>query len=100
MTFSWNEASDYCFKEVKEVLSSLSPIAPPNWEQVFFVNPSVGEDTLGSLLMQKDKKVSFVQPIYFASKIILSAKKRYNSSKKMVLALISVTRLDRHPWLV
>ena len=58
-TFSWDEASEQCFKEVKEVLSSLPTIAPPNWEQVFFVNPSVGEDTLGALLMQKDETLSF-----------------------------------------
>ena len=55
-TFSWDEASEQCFKEVKEVLSSLPTIAPPNWEQVFFVNLSIGEDTLGALLMQKDEK--------------------------------------------
>ena len=59
-TFYWDEASEQCFKEVKEVLSSLPTIAPPNWEQVFFVNLSIGEDTLGALLMQKDKKSSFM----------------------------------------
>ena len=70
------------------MLSSLPTIAPPNWEQVFFVNPSIGEDTLGALLMQKDEKSSFMQPIYFVSKIMTSAEKDYNSSEKMVLALM------------
>ena len=85
-TFSWDGASERCFKEVKEVLSSLPSIAPSKWEQLFFGN--VGEDTLGSLLMQKDEKLSFMQPIYFASKIMTGAKKGYNNSKRLVLALM------------
>ena len=70
------------------MLSSLPTIAPPNWEQVFFVNPSIEEDTLGALLMQKDEKSSFMQPIYFVSRIMTGAEKNYNSSEKMVLALM------------
>ena len=50
-TFSWDEVSKQRFREVKQVLSSLPTIAPPNWEEIFYVNPSVGDDTLGSLLM-------------------------------------------------
>ena len=73
---------------MKEVLSSLPTIALPNWEQFSFFNPSVGEDTLGALLMQKDEKFSFMQPIYFASRIMTGAKKGYNSSERMVLALM------------
>ena len=87
-TFSWDEASEQCFKEVKEVLSSLPTIAPPNWEQVFFVNPSPGEDTLGALLMQKDKKSSFMRPIYFSSRMMTGAEKGFSSSEKVILALI------------
>ena len=78
-----------CFKEVKNVLSSLPTIASPNWEQIFFVIPSVGEDTLGVLLMQKDKKTSFMRPIYFANRMMTGAKKGYNiSSDYMVLVIM------------
>ena len=87
-TFSWNEESEQCFKEVKKVFSFLPTIAPPNWEQVFFVNPSVGEDTLGALLMQKDEKSSFMRPIYFSSKMMTGTEKGFSSSKKVILALM------------
>ena len=73
---------------MKEVLSSLPTIAPPNWEQVFFVNPSVGEDTLGALLMQKDEKSSFLRPIYFSNRMMTSIEKGFNSSEKVILALM------------
>ena len=65
------------------MLSSLPTIAPPNWEQVFVVNPSVGEDTLQALLMQKDGKLSFMQPIYFANRIMTSTGKGYSNSEQM-----------------
>ena len=73
---------------MKEVLSSLPTIGPPNWEQVFFVNPSVGEDNLGALFMQKDKKSSFMRPIYFSSGMMTGAEKGFSSSEKVILALM------------
>ena len=41
---------------MKRVLSSLPTILPPVWDQPFFVNPSVGSDSLGAILLQKDPK--------------------------------------------
>ena len=45
--------------------------------------------------MQKDAKLSFMQPIYFASRIMTGAEKDYNSSEKMVLALMFAMRKFR-----
>ena len=67
------------FKEAKQVLPSLPTIAPPNWEQTFYVKPSMGDDTLGSILMQKDEKSSFMRPIYFASRMTIEVEKGYNA---------------------
>ena len=87
-TFLWDEASRQRFREVSQVLSSLPTIAPPNWEEIFYVNPSVGDDTLGALLMQKDEKSSFMRPIHFANRMMTSAEKGYNQSEQMFLSLM------------
>ena len=50
----------------------------------------MGEDTLGALLMQKDKKSSFVLPIFFATKVMTGSKKGYNGSDHMDLAWMFV----------
>ena len=71
------------------MLSSLPIIAPPNWEQVFFVNLSV-KDTLGALLMKKDEMSSLMRPIYFSSRMMTGAKKGFNNNEKVILALMFV----------
>ena len=58
--FTWSEESEERFKEVKEVLCSFLTITPPTWNEDFYVKPSVGMDTLGAILMQKDPKTAFM----------------------------------------
>ena len=56
-------------------------------------NPSVGDDTLGAILMQNDEKPLIMQPIYFANRMMTSVEKGYNHSEQMFLALmISMTK--------
>ena len=40
---------------MKEVLGAMLAMQAPNWEEVFYVNPSVGEDAIGAMLLQKGK---------------------------------------------
>ena len=51
------------------------------------MNPSVGIDTLGLVLMQKDSKTLHMRPIYFASRGMNPSKKGYTTIEQMVLAL-------------
>ena len=69
-------------------MSSLPTIASPIKEQIFYVNPSVGDDTLGETLMKKDDKSSFMWPIYFAMRMMERDEKGYNVSEQVVFALI------------
>ena len=50
-TLVWAEESEATFQEIKKVLGSLPTILPPIWDQPFFVNPSVGSDSLGAILL-------------------------------------------------
>ena len=47
----WYEQSEEYFFEVKKVLSTFPIIMPPSWKQEFFVNPSVGADSIGAVLL-------------------------------------------------
>lgn len=87
-TLVWDEGSENTFQEIKRVLSSLPTILPPIWDQPFFVNPSVGSDSLGVILLQKDPKTALIRPVYFASRMMKAAKKEYTPVEKMVLALM------------
>ncbi|MCO5587232.1 hypothetical protein L7F22_041179 [Adiantum nelumboides] len=85
-TFSWSEENEQQFGEVKDILSSLPTIAPPKWEETFYVNPSVGGDSIGAILMQNDD--SFMRPIYFISRVMTTAEKDYTAGEHMVMALM------------
>ena len=41
----------------------------PDWEQGFYVNPSVGEDAIGAMLLQKGKGSQYMRPVYCASRV-------------------------------
>lgn len=87
-SFTWEAESEQRFVEVKEILGSLSTISPPCWDQDFYVCPSVGADTLGAILMQKDVKASYMRPIYFSSGIMTTAEKGYTPIEQLMLALM------------
>ncbi|MCO5560544.1 hypothetical protein L7F22_014159 [Adiantum nelumboides] len=87
-TFSWSEENEQQFNEIKELLSSLPTIAPPRWEETFYVNPSVGSDSIGAVLMQKGGETSFMRPIYFVSRVMTPLEKDYIAIEQMVMALM------------
>ena len=74
------------------MLSSLPIVKPPRWGETFYVCPSIGEDAIGVVLLQKDDKTSYMQPIYFSSKTMTLSKRGYSDVEKMMFALIFATR--------
>ena len=73
----WNDECTERFEEVKSILSSLPTILPPCWEQEFFVNPSVGLESIGAVLLQKDAKIGIMRPVYFISRVMKATEKNY-----------------------
>ena len=59
------------FQNVKEIIGAMPAMQAPNWEQVFYVNPSVGEDAIGAMLLQKGKGSQYMRPVYCASRVKL-----------------------------
>ena len=57
------------FPNVKEVLGAMRAMQAPDWEQVFYVNPLVGEDAIGEMLLQKGKGNQYMKPMYCASRV-------------------------------
>ena len=66
-TLIWSEESEESFQEIRTVLSSLPTLLPPLWDHPFFVNPSVGSESIGAILLQKGPKTVLMRPVYFVS---------------------------------
>ena len=86
----WEEESEESFQEIKRVLSSLPTLLPPIWDQPFFVNPSVGSESIGAILLQKDPKTLLMRPMYFVSRVMKPTE--YSAVEKMGLALMFATQ--------
>ena len=83
----WSEECESTFQNVKEVLGSLPTMKVLDFEHDFFVNPSMGEDAIGAMLLQKGKRSHYMRPIYCASQVKLP---REHSFFEVELVLASV----------
>ena len=54
---------------VKEVLGAMQTMQDPKWQQVFYINPSFREDSIGSMLLQRGKGSQYKSPIYCESRV-------------------------------
>ena len=52
---------------MKEVFGAMPSMQAPNWEEMFYVNPSVGEDAIEAMLLQKGKGSQCMKPLYCAN---------------------------------
>ena len=55
------------FQSVKEVLGAMPTMQARNWKEVLYINPSVEEDAIGAMLLQKGKDNQYMKPMYCAS---------------------------------
>ncbi|MCO5601341.1 hypothetical protein L7F22_055461 [Adiantum nelumboides] len=56
----WTHESEDVFDKVKEILSTLPIIQAPDWEKEFYVNPSVGDNAIGAMLLQRGKESQYM----------------------------------------
>ena len=59
----WNDQCEEVFQSVKEVLGAMPAMKAPNWEEVFYVNPSVGRRCHWGNAITKGEG----QPVYCAN---------------------------------
>ena len=50
---------------MKEVLEEMPIMQALDWQQVFYVNPSIGEDAIGAMLLQRGKGSLYMHPFYY-----------------------------------
>ncbi|MCO5588774.1 hypothetical protein L7F22_042733 [Adiantum nelumboides] len=93
--FAWSEDLEEYFKSIKMVLSELPTLMPPCWDFPFFVNPSVGAESIGAILLQHDPQSSRMRPVYFTSRVTTNIEKGYSEAELMMLSLIFAVRKFR-----
>ena len=92
----WNNQYKEVFQNVKEVLGAMLAMQALDWEQVFYVNPLVGEDSIGSMLLQKGKGNQYMKPVYCASRVKSMAERALLEIEPVMVSVIFACRRFCH----
>ena len=84
---------------MKEVLGAMPAMQAPNWEEVFYVNPSVGEDAIWAMLLQWGKGSQYMKLVYCASQVKIIAE-RVLSKTELVMVSVMFSCQRFHHYLL
>ena len=81
---------------MKEVLGAMLAMQAPDWEKVFYVNPSVGDDAIGAMLLQRGKGSQYMQPVYCASRVKIVAERTLSEVELVMISVVFACRRFCH----
>ena len=84
--FTWSQACDIAFTELKKMLVSPPIMRSPNWDLPFEIMCDASDYAIGAVLGQREDKKAFV--IYYASKTLDSTQANYTTTEKEFLAVV------------
>ncbi|VDI36546.1 Hypothetical predicted protein [Mytilus galloprovincialis] len=92
--FVWTEEQENAFEQLKIALVNSSVLAYPDPEATFILDTDASDKTIGAELSQlQDGKE---RTISFSSKVLTPAQKKYCTTRKELLAIVTFTRQYRH----
>ena len=94
--WEWTRACEEVFEQVKDILSTLPVMQAPDWEKEFYVNPSVGDDAIGAMLLQRGKESQYMKPVYYASRVKTPQEKGYCEIELVMVSMVYASRRFRH----
>ena len=92
----WDDRCEGVFQKVKEVLGAMPAMQAPDWEQPFYVNPSVGDDAIGAMLLQKGKGSHYMRPVYCASRVKMATERSLSEVELVMVSVVFACRRFRH----
>ena len=84
--FTWSQACDIAFTNLKTMLVSPPIMRSPNWDLPFEIMCDASDYAIGAVLGQREDKKAFV--IYYASKTLDSTQANYTTTEKEFLAVV------------
>ncbi|CAA0819825.1 Unknown protein, partial [Striga hermonthica] len=96
--FEWTSQAQHAFERLKEFLAELPLLTKPEPGDTLVVYLSVGHEAISSVLIKEEHGQQ--KPIYYASRILQGAERRYSDVEKAALTLISTARKLRPYFLV
>jgi hypothetical protein len=96
--FQWPETQKQAFQELKDYLSNITKLCPPEPRSPILLYVSASNSAVSVVLVQeKEEEGKFKQiPVYFASEALLGSKLFYSELEKIAYAVIMAARKLRH----
>ncbi|CAA0814772.1 Unknown protein, partial [Striga hermonthica] len=88
--FEWTSQAQHAFERLKEFLAELPLLTKSEPGDTLVVYLSVGHEAISSVLIKEEHGQQ--KPIYYASRILQGAERRYSDVEKAALTLISTAR--------
>jgi hypothetical protein len=96
--FQWSETHKQAFQELKDYLSNMTKLCPPEprWPLLLYVSASNAAVSI-VLVQKKEEEEKLKQiPVYFASETLSGSKIFYSKLEKIAYAVIMVAKKLRH----
>ncbi|CAA0822963.1 Unknown protein, partial [Striga hermonthica] len=88
--FQWTEEAQKAFGELNRVLVDLPLLAKPAQGEDLVLYVSISETAVSSVLLREEGTTQF--PIYYVSKVMQGAERRYSEIEKGALAVVVTVR--------
>jgi hypothetical protein len=96
--FQWSETQKQAFQELKDYLSNMTKLCPPEPKSPLLLYLSASNSVVSVVLVQEKEEVGkFKQiPLYFASEALSGSKLFYLELEKIACAVVMAARKLRH----
>jgi hypothetical protein len=95
--FQWSETQKQAFQELKNYLSNMTKLCPPEPKSPLLLYVSASNSAVSTVLVQEKEEGKFKKiPVYFASEALSGSKLFYSELEKIAYAVIMAARKLRH----
>jgi hypothetical protein len=96
--FQWYETQKQAFQELKDYLSNMTKLCPPEPKSPHMLYLSTSNSAVSAMLVQeKEEEGKFKQiPVYFTSKALSGSKLFYSELEMIAYAIVMAARKLRH----
>jgi hypothetical protein len=96
--FQWSEAQKQSFQELKDYLSNMTKLCPPELKSPLLLYLSASNSAVSAVLVQEKEEEGKLKqiPIYFASEALSGSKLFYSKLEKIAYAVVMAARKLRH----
>jgi hypothetical protein len=95
--FQWFETQKQAFQELKDYLSNMTKLCPPEPRSPLLLYVSASNSAVSAVLVQEKEEGKLKQiPVYFASEALSGSKTFYSELEKIAYAVIMAARKLRH----